>query len=170
MKKIFIVFFFINFLIIGDFILIKQVLADSKNPKKNKLTYALELNFNLKTNETTYRQYLDYQLNEKYRIRILLRDTDQNADFDFRIYYKLNKNSSVYVAESNKYFSFNYTYKFDFNYPISLEATFIKRENYIQINPGIKLNLNQNFSLKYGIRNITRDPNPYLRTSVIFKF
>lgn len=175
MKKITFFVFFINFFIIINLVLIsnillKQVFANTQDLKKSKLTYALELNFNLKTQESDYRQYLDYQLNEKYRIRLILRDTDQDADFDFRIYYRLNKNSTIYIGESNKYFSFNYTYKFNFNYPVSIEATFIKRENFIQINPAIKLELNQHFHLKYGINNITKDPNPYLRPSIIFKF
>ncbi|MGC8815333.1 MAG: hypothetical protein ACP5O4_03950 [bacterium] len=173
MKKLLYLFLFIIFFIIINLIsniLLEQVFANTQDLKKSKLTYALELNFNLKTQESDYRQYLDYQLNKKYRIRLILRDTDRNADFDFRIYYKLNQNSTIYIGESNKYFSFNYTYKFNFNYPISVEATFIKRENFIQINPAIKLELNQYFHLKYGINNIIRDPNPYLRPSIIFKF
>ncbi len=142
----------------------------SKETNKNKLTYALELNFFLKNNSTTYRSYIEYQINEKYKIRLIFREIDQNTDFDIRLYYKINKNSSIYIGENNENFSFNYTYKFYTNYPISLESTFIKHRDFIQINPAIKIELNENLHIKYGINNITKSPNPYLRPAFIFRF
>ncbi len=144
--------------------------TEKKQKNKYKLTYALELNFSLKDHTTTYRNYIEYQISEKYKLRLIFREIDQNTDFDIRLYYKINKNSSIYIGESSKYFSFNYTYKFDTNYPISIESTFIKHKDFIQVNPAIKIELNDNFHLKYGINNITKEPNPYIRPSFIFRF
>lgn len=144
--------------------------TERKQKNKYKLTYALELNFSLKDHTTTYRHYIEYQISEKYKLRLIFREIDQNADFDIRLYYKINENSSIYIGESNKYFSFNYTYKLYTNYPISIESTFTKHKDFIQVNPAIKIELNDNFHLKYGVNNITRSPNPYLRPSFIFRF
>jgi hypothetical protein len=145
-----------------------------KDKIKNRLTYGLELNFNLKNQTFNYRQYLSYKINEKYAIRLILRQLPKASDFDdseldFRIYYKINDNSTIYIGESNEYFSFNYTYKFSTSYPISLEATLIKRENFIQINSAFKIELTDNFHVKYGINNITRSPEPFVRPSVLFR-
>jgi len=147
----------------------------NKDKIRNRLTYGLELNFNLKNQKYNYRQYLSYRINERYAIRLIIRQLDKSSDFDdseidFRIYYKINDNSTIYIGESNEYLSFNYTYKFNTSYPINIESTFIKRPNFIQINSAFKIELTDNFHVKYGINNITRSPEPFIRPSILFRF